>query len=121
MSKTVLVVDDDKLARHSLMATLKGLDLEVTEAADGKEGLAQAKQGPDLIVTDIHMPEMDGLAMVAALRKDDKTKDIPVIVLTVDEAPSTINQALAAGVTVYLSKSGVNPQAIADQVVNALG
>jgi CheY-like chemotaxis protein len=122
MSKTVLVVDDDKLARHSLAATLKNANLEVEEAGNGAEALKLAEeQKPELIVTDIHMPDIDGLEMIEKLRKEDWGKDIPVIILTVDEAPSTINQALAAGVTVYLSKATADPQGIADQVVTALG
>jgi CheY-like chemotaxis protein len=122
MSKTVLVVDDDKLARHSLAATLKNAGLETTEAENGKDALDSAKKAqPDLIVTDVHMPEMDGLEMIENLRKEDWGKSIPVIILTVDEAPATINQALASGVTVYLSKASADPQAIADQVVTALG
>lgn len=122
MSKTVLVVDDDKLARKSLSSLLINAGLTVLEAENGKQGLDEAlKCKPNLVVTDVHMPEMSGLEMVEALRQDTWGESVPVIVLTVDEALSSINQALAAGVTIYLTKSGVDAESLAQQVVTAIG
>lgn len=122
MSKTVLIVDDDKLARKSLASLLINAGLAVTEAENGKTGLEEALKGkPDIVVTDVHMPEISGLEMVEKLREDEWGKDVPVIVLTVDEALSSINQALAAGVTIYLTKSGVDAESLASQVVTAVG
>lgn len=122
MSKTVLVVDDDKLARKSLSSLLINSGLTVLEAENGKLGLKEALASkPDIVVTDVHMPEMSGLEMVEELRKDAWGASVPVIVLTVDEALSSINQALAAGVTIYLTKSGVDASTLAQQVVTAVG
>ena len=67
------------------------------------------------------MPEMDGLTMVEELRKDQWGQSVPVIILTADEGMDIINQALSAGVTVYLTKVGVDSRMLADQVVTALG
>lgn len=122
MSKTVLIVDDDKLARKSLSSLLINAGLSIIEAENGKDGVAEAlKSKPDLVVTDVHMPEMGGLEMIEELRKDEWGKEVPIIVLTVDEALSSINQALASGVTIYLTKSGVDAEALASQVVTAVG
>lgn len=122
MSKTVLVVDDDKLARKSLSSLLINAGLDVIEAENGKLGAVEAlKTRPDIVVTDVHMPEMGGLEMIEELRKDEWGRNVPVIVLTVDEALSSINQALAAGVTIYLTKSGVDAETLAQQVVTAVG
>lgn len=122
MSKTVLVIDDDKVARQSLAQVLDEAGVKVEEAIDGKSGLDKAqKLKPALIVTDIRMPKMDGLEMINKLREQEWGRSVPVIILTVDEAPSTLNQALEAGVTVYLSKASADPQMIADQVLTALG
>lgn len=120
MSKTILVVDDDQLIRKTLGAALEAKGFTVETAANGREGLAKAKSGVDLIVADIRMPEMDGLQMVDALRKEPSGKDVPVIILSNDEQTASLNQALQAGVTVYLSKTNLDADAIADQIAGAL-
>jgi len=122
MSKSVLVVEDDNLARKSLVTLLIEKGLVVHEAVNGKVGLQQAlAKKPDLVLTDIRMPEMDGIAMINEIRKDDWGKKVPVIVLTTDETTTTVNAALQAGITVYLPKMTLDPGTIADQVVTALG
>jgi CheY-like chemotaxis protein len=122
MNKTVLVIDDDKLALKSLTSLLTNSGLTVLEAGDGEEGLEQAlKAHPDLVVTDVHMPKLTGFELIEQLRKDDWGHNVPIIVLTADEGTDAINQALSAGVTVFLTKSGVDSQTLADQVLTALG
>jgi CheY-like chemotaxis protein len=117
----ILIVDDDKLTRQSLAETLKAKGIEVIEAVDGKAGLKKAlHEAPTLIVTDIRMPEMDGVQMVEELRKDPKGKDVPVIIMTNDEQTATLNKALEAGVTVYLSKTSTSPDVLPEQIVTAL-
>ncbi len=117
----VLIVDDDALTRQTLAGMLRAKGLEVAEATNGKEGLAAAVTGkPALVVTDVRMPEMDGLQMVEELRKDPAGKDIPVIVLSNDEKTDTLNQALESGVTVYLSKNA-DVGGLHEQISTALG
>lgn len=120
MAKTILIVEDDELIRQSLARVLTTKGLKVIEATNGKEGLESAAQA-DLVVTDIHMPEMDGLQMVGAMRKDPNLKDKPAIILSNDEQASTLNQALEAGVTVYLSKSTQDADSLAGQILAAAG
>lgn len=122
MSKSVLVVEDDNLTRKSLVNLLLEKGLVVHEAVNGKVGLEQAlAKKPDLVLTDVRMPEMDGIAMIGELRKDEWGKNVPIIVLTTDETTTTVNAALQAGITVYLPKMTLDPGTIADQVVIALG
>lgn len=122
MNKTVLVVEDDELVRESLARTLADKGLTVYEATNGKEGLEKALAGGvDLVVTDVIMPEVDGLTMLTKLREDSKGKDIPAIVLSNDEQTESLNKAMQAGVTVYLSKASLDADAIAQQVLVALG
>jgi CheY-like chemotaxis protein len=122
MAKKILIVEDDKLFREGMGAMLRGEGHEVTEASDGKKGLATAlAQQPDLIITDIRMPEMDGLEMVGALREDEWGKTVPIIVLSNDETTDAINHALQSGVTVYLSKVNLDPETLHQQIVMALG
>lgn len=122
MSKTILIVDDNELIRKSLSAALISNEIVVETATNGKEGLERAiEKQPNLIVTDVHMPEMDGLEMIQKLRADEWGKKVPILIMTVDEEAESINKALEAGVTVYISKNVSDPAAIVDQIKIALG
>lgn len=121
MSKTILVIDDDKLIREGLVAMLRGLGHEVSEAQNGQEGLDMALSAkPELIVTDVRMPEMTGLEMIEKLRADEWGARVPVVILTNDETNDSINTALQSGVTTYLPKT-LQPQLLADQIITAAG
>ena len=79
----VLVVDDNKLARMMLTKLLVSNEYEVAEAADGVEALSVAKEfRPELIISDIMMPEMDGFELLREVKKDDELKDIPFVFYT---------------------------------------
>lgn len=122
MSKNILIVDDNELIRKSLSAALISNEISVNTANNGKEGLEKALDSqPDLIVTDVHMPEMDGLEMIQKLRADEWGKKVPVLIMTVDEEAESINKALEAGVTVYISKTVSDPAEIVSQIKVALG
>ena len=121
MAKTVLVVDDDGLIRRSLSNILQQNDVRVIEASNGKDGLEKVKQEDiNLVVTDLRMPEMDGMEMVEKLRKTDKGKNLRVIILSTDEETTTVNQAMKAGVTTYLSKTMLDLETIAKQIISSL-
>ncbi len=82
MSK-ILVVDDFALARESVAKLLEYEGFTALRAKDGKEGLAMVNTAaPDLVLLDLVMPGMDGVALLKALRRDPQWKDLPVIVLT---------------------------------------
>lgn len=122
MTKKILAVDDDKLFIESLSAMLRNAGHSVVEAFDGKQGLEFAEENtPDMIITDIRMPVMDGLEMVEAIHKADWGKNIPIIILTNDETTDALNHALQSGVTVYLSKTNLDPETLTQQILLALG
>ena len=115
------MIDDDKLIREGLVALLKNAGQNVLEAVNGKEGLAVAlEHTPDLVVTDVRMPEMTGLEMITQLRTDQWGARVPVIILTNDESNDSINQALESGVTMYLPKSAP-PETLRQQILEMLG
>ncbi len=91
-AKRILVVDNEPKMRRILELSLKNLGHEVVQAADGREALAAIERGAfDLVLSDLRMPNMDGIALLEALRERDE--DVPVIVLT---AYGTIETAVAA-------------------------
>ena len=83
MSKYILVVDDNLDTRTLLHLHLKWEGFTVYLASDGSEGLYLARQErPDLIITDVTMPIMDGIELTRQIRKDPELRDIPILVLT---------------------------------------
>ncbi len=120
--KNVLIAEDDKLASTSLAQALADVTtIRTTTAADGVEAFEKAEQNPpDLLVTDIHMPNMDGLELVEKIRNTDWGKDIPVIIMTNDNTTTTLYSALKGGVSVYLSKTSLDVDGFAQQIKQAL-
>ena len=106
MSKKILVVDDSLTARRLVIGHLAEMALEVVEAADGKEGLTRLRENPDvqLIFTDINMPWMSGLEMVAEIKKDAKLAKIPICLLTTETGSDSLTQAKDLGVNAFLVK-----------------
>ena len=101
---TVLIVDDNADIRAYVRRHLEPA-YRVLTAADGAEGLAQARtHTPDAVVSDVMMPRMDGLALLAALRDDPATDFIPVVLLTARAAPEDKLGGLDAGADDYLTK-----------------
>ena len=104
--KKILVVDDSPLMRGFAKGSLKRLNLNnVTEAADGAEALAELKKEKfDLILSDFHMPNMDGLELLKSVRSDSHLKDIPFIIMTLDGKKDTLIEAVKEGLNDYLMK-----------------
>jgi two-component system chemotaxis response regulator CheY len=107
MGKTVLVVDDSAMMRKIVIKNLKetGFDVQVVEAADGKEGLARFLAGGiDLILSDWNMPNMDGLTMIKEVRKHDPERKVPIIMVTTEGSADRVKDAVMAGASNYLAK-----------------
>ena len=101
----ILVVDDDRSMVEALTDTLQAEQYEVLVARDGQEALATVfREHPDLVLTDLQMPGLDGMGLLRRLRGDLSTCQIPVIFLTVVESLDTEAQALNLGADDYLSK-----------------
>jgi DNA-binding response OmpR family regulator len=106
MGKRVLVVDDDRVIQQLLEVNLEleGYDV-VGTASDGREALDKiAKLSPDLVILDIMMPKMDGLAVCRHLKADPKLAKIPVILLSARAQDMDIRDGLDIGANAYLTK-----------------
>jgi DNA-binding response OmpR family regulator len=115
----VLVVDDNADVRAYVRSILAA-SYRVIEAADGRAGLETALASlPDLIVADVMMPEMDGLALGHALKADPMTDTIPIVLLTARAAPEDQAAGLGAGVDAYLVKP-FDPNVLEATVANLL-
>ncbi|MBD1911025.1 MULTISPECIES: ATP-binding protein [unclassified Leptolyngbya] len=111
--KHVLVVDDDANIRRLLRQELEAQGYLVTEATNGVEAIAQIKQvSPDLIITDVLMPELNGLDMASLIKRDTKTMDIPIIIVSIAEDQE---QGFRIGVDRYFTKP-IDSEAVLDAV-----
>lgn len=113
MTASILTVDDSPSLRMAIRIALTGAGYDVTEAGDGVEGLnAAGAKRFDLIITDLNMPNMDGLMMIRELRKAPEQAGIPIIFLTTESDDAMKQQAKAAGATGWLVKPFVPEQLI---------
>ncbi len=117
MSKTVLIVDDSSSLRSLVKMALVRAGYLVIEGADGKEGLIQLDKAGKvhLIVSDVNMPNMDGITFVKQVKQHPKHKFIPVIMLTTEDENAKMQQAKAAGARAWLVKP-FNPPELLDAV-----
>lgn len=105
MAESILVVDDDPVYRHLLRRALGSLAYEVMEAVDGLQALELAgEKQPDLILLDLEMPGKDGFAVCRGLRNDERTKLIPIIIVTALEGLPNRLKALEGGADEVLNK-----------------
>ena len=108
-SRRILVVDDSTSVRYTVVNFIKRLGYEVLEAEDGKQALEVVEaESPDLVILDIHMPQMGGLDVLRTMRAYDRFKDIPVIVLTASADMKLVRQAAALQISGYLVKSSLS-------------
>src|SRR5439155_10715960 len=101
---SILVIDDDELVLRTLTELLRAHGHCVFDATKGRDGLELTRaQRPDLILVDYHMPEMDGLAVVEALKSDPATRGIPVVAFTSGTAAEA-NRLVRAGCIGFIPK-----------------
>ncbi len=113
----ILLVDDDADARERLRGWLDGGQWAVREAANGREALAHVQADkPDVILLDLMMPEMDGFAVVAALQKEPRWSDIPVIVVTARDLDAEDRRRLNSGVQSVLVKETFRPGELVERI-----
>lgn len=116
----VLLVDDDDAVRTVCSINLALEGLSVLEAADGMRGLELAcAELPDLVITDIRMPLLDGFGLAAALRADERTSGIPLLFLSGQTTLADRARADALGALAYLTKP-FDPHVVATFVADAL-
>ena len=117
MPKTILIVDDSSSLRTVVKIALVRAGYDVLEAGDGKEGLTQLdKAGKvNLIVSDVNMPNMDGITFVTEVKKHPRHRFTPVIMLTTEGADGKKEQGRAAGAKAWITKP-FNPPQLLDAV-----
>ncbi len=117
----ILVVDDSSTMRRIIINTLNKIGYsDYAEASNGREGCEKlAADSFDLIITDWNMPEMSGVDFIRAVRANDQTKHLPVIMVTTNAAQGDIVQALDAGVNNYVVKP-FTPDTIKERIQAAI-
>jgi two-component system chemotaxis response regulator CheY len=108
MPADVLIVDDSAAIRKILQRILKHAQLpvgEIFEAGDGLEALDVLRANTiALVLTDINMPNMDGLRFLGEVRGDDRWKELPVVVITTEGSEQKVMEAVKLGASAYLRK-----------------
>ncbi len=119
MSK-ILLVDDDQNLRQLYNVELSK-NHQVVEATDGEDGLVKAKsEKPDLILLDVMMPKLDGIAYLTKIKEDPDLGKIPIIMLTNFGQENLIQQAFNLGINDYLLKYKVTPEEMSQKVTQVL-
>jgi len=114
----ILAVDDSASMRQMVSFTLKGAGHQVFEACDGVDALkvAKSQSGVDLVISDINMPNMDGISLIKELRKISNYKFTPILMLTTESSAEKKGEGKAAGATGWIVKP-FNP----DQLLATIG
>jgi two-component system, chemotaxis family, chemotaxis protein CheY len=121
MAKTILIVDDCPTTRKLVGLYLKNMGCSPIQAENGLEALEKLAQGPvDLVITDMNMPQMDGVAFTSSLKQDQALQGIPVLMLSSESAEKERESGLAAGAAAYLTKP-VTQARLEQEVTRLLG
>jgi two-component system chemotaxis response regulator CheY len=118
LSKIILTVDDSRTMRDMLALALGDAGFTVVQAVDGEDGLAvldahSAKV--DVIITDINMPKLDGFGFIEGVRKDQRHRATPILVLTTESDGAKKDRARQAGATGWIVKP-FNPDKLVDAI-----
>ncbi len=120
MTECILIVDDSRTIRMMARTALEGRGYDVLEASNGVVALSVlARQVPDLLLTDINMPEMDGIALIREVRAQPGLARLPILVLTTEFADDIKQAGRNAGANGWLVKP-FNPKQLGDTVALAL-
>jgi DNA-binding response OmpR family regulator len=105
MSATILVVDDDPVILQLLQVNFEMEGFTVITAADGQQGVDRTRADrPDIVVSDVMMPKMSGIELVAELKGDPDTAGIPILLLTAKAQQAGIGAGMDAGADDYVTK-----------------
>jgi two-component system chemotaxis response regulator CheY len=121
MAKTILTVDDSASIRQMVRFTLAKEGYDVIEACDGKDALSKLQSGSaNMVVTDLNMPNMDGITLIKELRAKPQYKFVPIIMLTTESQDSRKAEGKAAGATGWIVKP-FKPEQLVTVVKKVLG
>ncbi len=120
MAASILAVDDSASMRQMVSFTLKGAGYDVVEASDGVQALNIAKtRAVNLVITDVNMPNMDGISLIRELRTLTSYKFTPLLMLTTESSPEKKQEGKAAGATGWIVKP-FNPEQLLNTVKKVL-
>lgn len=114
MEKRVLIVDDSESIREAVSYTLENAAYTVERAVDGLDALEKMKDSTfQLIITDLHMPNMDGIALIKEIRSREELKFLPILFLTTESQGLRKEEARSAGATGWVVKPFVPEKLVA--------
>ncbi len=120
MAATILTVDDSKSIRQMVSFTLQQAGYQVIEAVDGQDALTKLKPDVKLVLTDLNMPNMNGIELIKAIRANANYKFLPVIMLTTESQDGIKQEGRAAGATGWIVKP-FNPDQLLGVMKKVLG
>ena len=113
----ILIIEDDPGISKVISSRLSREEYTVLLAADGEEGLRKAQEeNPDLIILDLMLPKLDGFEVLKSIKDDDKTKGVPVIILSNLGQTKDIDRGMKLGASDYLIKTDFSISEIIDKV-----
>ncbi len=119
MTKTIMTVDDSASVRQMVSFTLKKAGFSVIEATDGKDAMSKLSGPVHMVITDLNMPNMDGIALIKSIRAVPAYKFIPIVMLTTESQASRKQEGKAAGATGWIVKP-FKPEQLVDVVKKVL-
>ncbi len=121
MSMTILTVDDSNSVRQMVRFTLNKAGYDVIEASDGRDAITKSHSRPvDMVITDLHMPHMDGIELIRNMRSTRQTRYVPIIMLTTETQQDKKTQGKTAGATGWIVKP-FTPEQLLSVVRKVLG
>jgi len=121
-AKRVLVVDDSLTVREMERKLLRSRGYEVEVAVDGMDGWNAVRGGQfDLVITDIDMPRMDGIELVGLIKKDERLRHLPVMIVSYKERPEDRMRGIEAGADYYLTKGSFHDETLLEAVADLIG
>jgi CheY-like chemotaxis protein len=120
-ARRILLVEDDRFLRRACEISLRQRGFAVTTAADGEEALREVrKEPPDLILLDLLMPKMTGTEVLRALRAEEATREIRVLILSNSSREQDVEEIKTLGVSGYFVKADLSLQELGDMVARLL-
>ncbi|HTS48007.1 MAG TPA: response regulator [Bryobacteraceae bacterium] len=113
MSKVILTVDDSASVRQMVKFTLSDAGYTVIEAVDGKDALTKLTGPVNLVITDLNMPNLDGIGLIRGVRANPACKGIPIVMLTTESQESRKQEGRQAGATGWIVKPFTTQQLLA--------
>ncbi len=105
MSKVIMTVDDSASVRQMVSFTLKGAGYSVVEAVDGSDALSKINgQKVEMVITDLNMPNLDGIGLIRKIRSETAYRFIPIVMLTTESQESKKQEGKSAGATGWIVK-----------------